>query len=45
MCGAVKDTTNNRMELLSAIKALEFVDNTFTFNKRIINLFRFKVSC
>lgn len=28
MCGAVKDTTNNRMELLSAIKALEFVDNT-----------------
>ena len=26
MCGAVKDTTNNRMELLSAIKALEFVD-------------------
>lgn len=28
MCGAVKDTTNNRMELLSAIKALEFIDNT-----------------
>ena len=28
MCGAVKDTTNNRMELLSAIKALEFIDDT-----------------
>lgn len=28
MCGSVKDTTNNRMELLSAIKALEFIDDT-----------------
>ena len=28
MCGAVKDTTNSRMELLSAIKALEFIDNS-----------------
>ena len=28
MCGAVKGTTNIRMELLSAIKALEFIDDT-----------------
>lgn len=28
MCGAVPDTTNNRMEVLSAIKALEFLDDT-----------------
>ena len=28
MCGAVKDTTNIRMEMFAAIKALEFIDNT-----------------
>lgn len=36
VCGKVKDTTNNRMELMGAIKALEFVDESNIEDKEII---------
>jgi ribonuclease HI len=35
VCGKVKDTTNNRMELTGAIKALEFIDESNIEDKEI----------
>lgn len=35
ICGWEKDTTNNRMELMGAIKALEFVDESNMEEKEI----------
>lgn len=35
VCGKVKDTTNNRMELMGAIKALEFIDESRVEDKDI----------
>jgi len=36
VCGKVKTTTNNRMELTGAIKALEFIDESSIQDKEII---------
>ena len=36
VCGKVKDTTNNRMELMGAIKALEFIDEANIEDKEIV---------
>ena len=35
VCGKVENTTNNRMELIGAIKALEFVDESNIEDKEI----------
>lgn len=36
VCGKVSNTTNNRMELLAAIRALEFIDESAIEDKEII---------